>query len=181
MQSEKSIGPCYLRGNTKKSYLLHAKQRVNSSSNMAKPQIATRVDDAFYEKILDYADENDVSQAEAMRKLLRDGLEHQDDEQMREDVRELRESQQELRGAIITDGGEPLTEEVTALKSELRDVKHKQEQTDQYLIAAVILAVLLYSVSIVALSSLLPLVSLVLFPIGAVLAYIVKRTRGGDG
>ena len=148
---------------------------------MAKPQIATRVDDAFYENILDYADENDVSQAESMRKLLRDGLEHDNTQELRESQQELRDEMSEVRDVIITDGGQPLTEEMTALKSELRDVKHKQEQTDQYLIVAVILAVLLYSVSIVALSSLLPLVSLVLFPIGAVLAYIVKRTRGGDG
>ena len=148
---------------------------------MPKPQISARFDESFYDQITEYAEENDMSQAEAMRSLARQGIEHDNTQELRELQEELRDEISEVRGAIITDGGEPVTEEVTALKSELRDVKHKQEQTDQYLIVAVILAVLLYSVSIVALSSLLPLVSLVLFPIGAVLAYIVKRTRGGDG
>ena len=139
------------------------------------------MEEELNEQINEYVEEKGITKAEAMRILLRDGLEHDNTQELRELQEELRDEISEVRGAIITDGGEPVTEEVTALKSELRDVKHKQEQTDQYLIVAVILAVLLYSVSIVALSSLLPLVSLVLFPIGAVLAYIVKRTRGGDG
>jgi Flp pilus assembly protein TadB len=148
---------------------------------MAKPQVGTRVEEELNEQINEYVEEKGITKAEAMRILLRDGLEHDNTQELRELQEELRDEISEVRGAIITDGGQPLTEEMTALKSELRDVKTKQEQTDQYLIVAVILAVLLYSVSIVALSSLLPLVSLVLFPIGAVLAYIVKRTRGGDG
>jgi hypothetical protein len=72
---------------------------------MAKPQIATRVDDEFYEDFLEYAEEHDISKAEAMRNLLRDGLEHNNTQQLRKTQEELRDEMSEVRDEIIADGG----------------------------------------------------------------------------
>lgn len=45
---------------------------------MAKPQIATRVDENVKERIEEYADRYDISQSEAMRHLLTRGLDYED-------------------------------------------------------------------------------------------------------
>jgi len=109
---------------------------------MAKPQISTRVDNELKEQINEYAEENNTSKAETMRILLRDGLEHQDDEQMREDVREVRKA--------ITDGGFP--EEVSQIQTEMEGLQQevdslKLNQTALLLIAVAATLVASFTVS----------------------------------
>jgi len=174
MQWQKTIGLCYPRGNTKESYLLYVKQYENSSSSMAKPQIATRVDDAFYEKILDYADENDVSQAEAMRKLLRDGLEHDNTQELRESQQELRDEMSEVRDVIITDGGHRLTEKINQLEAGQQELERELAQTHQSESRLIVLAAILFVVATTSVSSVVSLAGLTV--IGAVLMYYAYTT-----
>jgi hypothetical protein len=58
---------------------------------MAKPQIATRVDEGFYEDFEEFIEERDISKAEGGRILLRDGMEAQEREQLAEEIEELRD------------------------------------------------------------------------------------------
>jgi len=58
---------------------------------MAKPQIATRVDEGFYEDFEEFIEERDISKAEGGRILLRDGMESQEREQLAEEIEELRD------------------------------------------------------------------------------------------
>jgi Flp pilus assembly protein TadB len=109
---------------------------------MAKPQISTRVDNELKKQINEYAEENNTSKAETMRILLRDGLEHQDSEQMREDVREVRKA--------IADGGFP--EEVSQIQTEMEGLQQevdslKLNQTALLLIAVAATLVASFTVS----------------------------------
>lgn len=71
---------------------------------MAKPRVQTRVDPSVDREIDAYADENDMSKAEAVRRLLSDGLEEQ---------------------RAVTDGGEVVTR-----LDEIRAAQVRQERAD---------------------------------------------------
>jgi len=65
---------------------------------MSRTQIATRVTDAMHEEIMSYADEHELTQAEAMRQLLDAGLDVKNGtatmpaDEIRADLRELQDS-----------------------------------------------------------------------------------------
>jgi len=141
---------------------------------MAKPQISTRVDNELKEQINEYAEENNTSKAETMRILLRDGLEHQDDEQMREDVREVRDEMSEVRDVIITDGGQPLTEKINQLEAGQQELERELAQTHQSESRLIVLAAILFVVATTSVSSVVSLAGLTV--IGAVLMYYAYTT-----
>ena len=76
---------------------------------MAKPQIAVRVDKPFYEEFTEYVEENDLSQAEAARELLHDGME----EHRRKNIEN---TINDLDAALRADGGVPSRGEVKRLQ-----------------------------------------------------------------
>ena len=77
--------------------------------NMAKPQIAVRVDKPFYEEFTEYVEENDLSQAEAARELLHDGMEEHRRKNIENTINDLDE-------ALRADGGIPSRAEVKRLQ-----------------------------------------------------------------
>jgi len=77
--------------------------------NMAKPQIAVRVDKPFYEEFTEYVEEHDVSQAEAARELLYDGMEEHRRKNIENTINDLDE-------ALRADGGVPSRGEVKRLQ-----------------------------------------------------------------
>ena len=76
---------------------------------MAKPQIAVRVDKPFYEEFEEYVEEHDVSQAEAARELLYDGMEEHRRKNIENTINDLDE-------ALRADGGVPSRGEVKRLQ-----------------------------------------------------------------
>jgi len=76
---------------------------------MAKPQIAVRVDKPFYEEFEEYVEEHDVSQAEAARELLYDGMEEHRRKNIENTITDLDK-------ALRADGGIPSRDEVKRLQ-----------------------------------------------------------------
>lgn len=140
---------------------------------MAKPHISTRIDEGFHDEIEEYAEEHDISRAEAMRRLLRNGLDYDNAEELRDAQEELREDMDEMCDVIIPDGGRAITDEVDMLRNELAQLR-------QYLGGAVVLSTLLYAALLIAVSELIPLLSVVLIPLAPVLVLAYQRVRGAE-
>jgi|APHM01.1.fsa_nt_gi Ribbon-helix-helix protein, copG family. len=161
---------------------------------MAKPQISTRVDDELKQQIDEYAEENNTSKAEAMRILLRDGLEYDSTEEIREgmgkiiqdgghvladDMDQLEVGQQELKGEVDS-RLEDLEEKLTQVQAELEQTQSRQS-------TLVILAAILFIVASASVSTVVGLLGYVL--LGVVLLYyvyvidfagIAQLVSGGD-
>jgi len=56
-----------------------------------KPQINTRIDESLYEEFEEYRQERDITKAEAGRRLIADGLNAQDRDEMRKELRSIRD------------------------------------------------------------------------------------------
>lgn len=63
---------------------------------MAKPQVATRVDTGTKRSVEEYAEEKDITEAEAMRRLLSRGLDYEAGRLTATDGGEVREATEEL-------------------------------------------------------------------------------------
>lgn len=145
---------------------------------MAKPQLSARVDDGIHAEVVEYAEEEDISNAEAMRRIIHDGLEYRKRQELRDTqqeikeemdaVREIQEDMDEVRDVIITDGGQSITDEVDALRSELDNLQ-------QYLTVSLILATVLYGVLGIFSASLPVALSVGLIPIGVGIVYLARK------
>jgi hypothetical protein len=147
------------------TYLLCLNQGVNSIINMAKPHISTRLDEGFHDEIVQYAEDHDISKAEAMRTLLRNGLDHDSTEEIREGM-----------DVIIEDGGHVLSDDIqqvggrlAKVEGELSQVERELSQTQSRQSVLVILAVLLYAVAASNISTVIGLLGVVF--VGLLLIY----------
>jgi|APHM01.1.fsa_nt_gi hypothetical protein len=132
---------------------------------MGKPQISARFDESLYEEIIQYADENDMSQAEAMRRLTQDGLEYEDNRAVREGMDMIIED----GGHVLSDDIQQVGERLAKVEGELSQVEGELSQTQSRQSTLVILAVILYAVAAANISTVIGVLGVVL--VGLVLIY----------
>jgi antitoxin component of RelBE/YafQ-DinJ toxin-antitoxin module len=142
-----------------KKLLLAGIQDVSERKTMAKPRIQTRVDKSMKREVDTYADDSDMTQAEAVRFLVRRGLDHEQ--------------------GVTADGGEVL-DRVDELKEQQR--KAEREDRVQNALLGGVVASGAFTVSGVAsdLLSLLLTFTLALGLIGHSLLPVFRRVRSDE-